>query len=110
MLWYSLKRENWKITIKKEQRYKNTGLIKYWLVKRDSCDNTFQENIFAKTYTSSSSINEVEVDLKELIDKQISKEKETSAEKDLYGQGVYELHFLLVESKKEGVDEKMKGF
>lgn len=57
MLWYSVKRENWNITIKKEQRYKNTGLIKYWLVKRDSCDNTFKEKLFAKTYLSSTNVN-----------------------------------------------------
>lgn len=106
MLWYSVKRENWNITIKKEQRYKNTGLIKYWLVKRDSCDNTFKEKVFAKTYLSGTNVNEVKIDLQKLINDQIAKEKESSAEKDLYGQGVYELHFVLVESKKEGVEEK----
>nr|DAF03200.1 MAG TPA: hypothetical protein [Caudoviricetes sp.] len=106
MLWYSVKRENWNITIKKEQRYKNTGLIKYWLVKRDSCDNTFKEKVFAKTYLSSTNVNEVNIDLQKLINDQIAKEKDSSAEKDLYGQGVYELHFVLVESKKTGVEEK----
>lgn len=106
MLWYSVKRENWNITIKKEQRYKNTGLIKYWLVKRDSCDNTFKEKVFAKTYLSGINVNEVKIDLQKLINDQIAKEKESSAEKDLYGQGVYELHFVLVESKKTGVEEK----
>ena len=106
MLWYSVKRENWNIIIKKEQRYKNTGLIKYWLVKRDSCDNTFKEKVFAKTYLSGTNVNEVKVDLQKLINDQIAKEKESSAEKDLYGQGVYELHFVLVESKKTGVEEK----
>lgn len=106
MLWYSVKRENWDITIKKEQRYKNTGLIKYWLIKRDSCDNTFKEKVFAKTYLSGTNVNEVKIDLQKLINDQIAKEKESSAEKDLYGQGVYELHFVLVESKKEGVEEK----
>lgn len=106
MLWYSVKRENWNITIKKEQRYKNTGLIKYWLVKRDSCDNTFKENVFAKTYLSGINVNEVKIDLQKLINDQIAKEKDSSAEKDLYGQGVYELHFVLVESKKTGVEEK----
>lgn len=106
MLWYSVKRENWNITIKKEQRYKNTGLIKYWLVKRDSCDNTFKEKVFAKTYLSGTNVNEVKIDLQKLINDQIAKEKDSSAEKDLYGQGVYELHFVLVESKKTGVEEK----
>lgn len=106
MLWYSVKRENWNITIKKEQRYKNTGLIKYWLVKRDSCDNTFKEKVFAKTYLSDTNVNEVKIDLQKLINDQIAKEKDSSAEKDLYGQGVYELHFVLVESKKTGVEEK----
>lgn len=106
MLWYSVKRENWNITIKKEQRYKNTGLIKYWLVKRDSCDNTFKEKVFAKTYLSGPNVNEVKIDLQKLINDQIAKEKDSSAEKDLYGQGVYELHFVLVESKKTGVEEK----
>ena len=106
MLWYSVKRENWNITIKKEQRYKNTGLIKYWLIKRDSCDNTFKEKVFAKTYLSGTNVNEVKIDLQKLINDQIAKEKDSSAEKDLYGQGVYELHFVLVESKKTGVEEK----
>lgn len=106
MLWYSVKRENWNITIKKEQRYKNTGLIKYWLVKRDSCDNTFKEKVFAKTYLSDTNVNEVKIDLQKLINDQIAKEKDSSAEKDIYGQGVYELHFVLVESKKTGVEEK----
>lgn len=105
MLWYSLKRENWNITIKKEERYKNVGLIKYWLVKRDDCDNTFQEKKFAKTYTTDTNTREVVVNLEQLIKEQISKEKTLSEEKDLYGQGVYELHFVLVESKREGVDE-----
>lgn len=106
MLWYSVKRENWNITIKKEQRYKNTGLIKYWLIKRDSCDNTFKEKVFAKTYLSGTNVNEVKIDLQKLINDQIAKEKDSSAEKDLYGQGVYEFHFVLVESKKTGVEEK----
>ena len=51
-------------------------------------------------------VNEVKIELQKLINDQIAKEKESSAEKDLYGQGVYELHFVLVESKKEGVEER----
>lgn len=106
MLWYSLKKEDWNITIKKEQHYKNTGLIKYWLVKRDDCNNTFKEKVFAKTYTDNANVNEVNIDLQALINEQIARERNLSAEKDLYGQGVYELHFVLVESKKTGVEEK----
>ena len=105
MLWYSLKRENWNITIKKEHRYKDTGYIKYWLVKRDDCDNTFEEKVFGKTYTENVNVNQVTVNLKSLIDAQISKERNISAEKDLYGQGVYELHFKLIQAKKTGVEE-----